>query len=388
MVAYGMVLASAAAESKFPASAFLDYEALKASLYELERLHLREPLEEGAMSLSMTPATNAAGQPQAAEEEDDDDDGGGGRASPGALQRRLSARQSVNHETFLATLDGELKRMDAFAHARVVDVRSEVRLLEAGAVSGNGAAGAEILERIAACGDAFLEVEKFVNVNATAVRKVLKKHDKVLPQRPIKAFYMARMHDMRWVRSDYSDVVVRLSRLYAENAGGGGAHPPRAGNVDEQSFVRATTKYWVRNEDLSAVKLALSRHLPVLVRGGLRGGRGAPGAAKDSQLVNSVYLDSPSLELYHGRLAKVPGAVALRLRWYGTGEPRLVYVERKTHRDGWTGDESVKERFAIDPAAVPDLLRAGYCVGINHRSTAGLGYLQTPLPRSNRTRFP
>ena len=27
-------------------------------------------------------------------------------------------------------------------------------------------------------------------------------------------------------------------------------------------------------------------------------------------------------------------------------------------------------------------------VGINHWSTAGLGYLQTPLPRSNRTRFP
>ena len=27
-------------------------------------------------------------------------------------------------------------------------------------------------------------------------------------------------------------------------------------------------------------------------------------------------------------------------------------------------------------------------VGINHRSTAGVGYLQAPLPRSNRTRFP
>ena len=47
------------------------------------------------------------------------------------------------------------------------------------------------------------------------MRKLLKKHDKVLSSRPIKAFYTARMHDMRWVRNDYSDVVVRISRLYA-----------------------------------------------------------------------------------------------------------------------------------------------------------------------------
>ena len=78
------------------------------------------------------------------------------------------------------------------------------------------------------------------------------------------------------------------------------------------AFVRATTKYWVRSEDLSAVKLEIGKHLPVL----LCGGKGE-GIMPDSQLVNSVYLDSPALELYHGRLNKTPGAVALRLRWYG-----------------------------------------------------------------------
>ena len=49
----------------------------------------------------------------------------------------------------------------------------------------------------------------------TAVRKMLRKHDAVLPQRPIAAFYTARMHDMRWVQTDYSSVLVRLSRLVA-----------------------------------------------------------------------------------------------------------------------------------------------------------------------------
>ena len=68
----------------------------------------------------------------------------------------------------------------------------------------------------------------------------------------------------------------------------------------------------------------------------------------DAQLTNSVYLDNDQLELYHGRLDKQQGAIALRLRWYATGEPTgLVFVERKTHRDKWTGETSAKERFIV-----------------------------------------
>lgn len=34
------------------------------------------------------------------------------------------------------------------------------------------------------------------------------------------------------------------------------------------------------------------------------------------QLVNSVYFDNRQMQLYHGRMDKTPGAIALRLRWY------------------------------------------------------------------------
>ena len=54
-----------------------------------------------------------------------------------------------------------------------------------------------------------------------------------------------------------------------------------------------------------------------------------------------------STELYHGRLDKTPGAIAYRLRWYGAGDPKIVFFERKTHRDTWTGEASVKERFIV-----------------------------------------
>ena len=62
----------------------------------------------------------------------------------------------------------------------------------------------------------------------------------------------------------------------------------------------------------------------------------------------------------HGRLDKTPGAIALRLRWYGPGDPKLVFVERKTHNDKWTGEVSVKERFTVDAGEVPQVLTGTY----------------------------
>lgn len=57
-------------------------------------------------------------------------------------------------------------------------------------------------------------LEKFVNLNFTGFHKILKKHDKRLPN-PCKAFYVARLHDQSWVRGDYSDVIVAMSKAYS-----------------------------------------------------------------------------------------------------------------------------------------------------------------------------
>lgn len=61
---------------------------------------------------------------------------------------------------------------------------------------------------------------------------------------------------------------------------------------------------------MSNVKHQILQHLPVFqynVEGEDQ---------QDSQLINSVYLDNTSLELYHGRLDKRPNALALRIRWH------------------------------------------------------------------------
>jgi hypothetical protein len=46
-------------------------------------------------------------------------------------------------------------------------------------------------------------------------------------------------------------------------------------------------------------------------------------------------------------LKKTEGAEAIRLRWYGGMDTEQIFVERKTHREDWTGEKSVKARFGI-----------------------------------------
>mmetsp|Transcript_22465 Transcript_22465/g.53899 ORF Transcript_22465/g.53899 Transcript_22465/m.53899 type:complete len:971 (+) Transcript_22465:80-2992(+) len=198
-------------------------------------------------------------------------------------------------------------------------------------------------------GDDFISLEKFVNLNYQAFEKLLKNHDKLLPNTPCHQFYMAKLRNQDWIKSDFSDVFVALSDCHSllrqDDAG-------VANNDAAQNFVRNTKKYWVPTEHVSTIKHVILQHLPVFR---MWAGSG------DSQLVNSVYFDNRQMQLYHGRMDKTPGAIALRLRWYGT-EIKNVYVERKTHLDSWTGNVSVKERFSLEPEQVVPYLNGSYKV--------------------------
>jgi SPX domain protein involved in polyphosphate accumulation len=89
-------------------------------------------------------------------------------------------------------------------------------------------------------------------------------------------------------------------------------------------------------------------------------------------------MDNEDLDLYLGRLEKTEGAEAVRLRWYGGMEvkqvlclphpasyhprstPIQIFFERKTHREDWTGEKSVKARFPIKEDKVDAFLRGEY----------------------------
>lgn len=237
-------------------------------------------------------------------------------------------------------------------------------------------------ERLQRVQDEFLRIEKFANLNMMACYKILKKHDKLCPHTVCCRYYLERLHQLPWIRADHSSVfVVQMSDLFELLRGdrtrkANGKKKKASERDGAQDFVRTTRKYWVSPEDVSGVKQNIAQHLPVFlvererVKGLVEAAAGesgdgvAPGFAgltlpshADSQMTNSVYLDNVHLELYHARLKKAPRAIAIRLRWYGPAPTGSVYVERKTHRESWTGEESVKERFALPAAYIVPYLQ-------------------------------
>jgi len=312
-------------------TSYLDYEALKKMIDALADLHVMNPQgtgEKGA-SLSVPRPTNAAGMPLGV---------------------------SMSQEDFYGRLEKEMRKIEQFTKTQVdmirttlTDVERSISKMGSPSDPKNTTVAESLRKKLEKAGEDFLKLEKYVNMNFTGFHKILKKHDKMLPN-PCKAFYTTRLHDQSWVRGDYSDVLVTMSRVYSilrEDA------TIQQQDDAKQDFVRSTRKYWVHTENISSIKYTILQHLPVFLQTTMDG-------ETDSQLVNSVYLDNYAMELYHGRLEKTPGAIALRLRWYGTGTPELVFVERKTHRESWAGEVSVKERFIIKENQVLPLLQGKF----------------------------
>ncbi|GIL87349.1 hypothetical protein Vretifemale_15424 [Volvox reticuliferus] len=252
--------------------------------------------------------------------------------------QRYSNTKDSSQELFFRRLERDVDKVNKFTNKLVEEMRASLRNLNAKAEKETAPEKKdELLQEAQYIGDDFLALEKFVNINYLGFHKILKKHDKCLPHAPCRQFYVAHLHQQPWVQGNYSDLLVSLSNIYSKLRGDSSGEK----NEDAaQGFVRSTTKYWVRNEDVSTVKHHVLQHLPVFQfdKNNFTG---------DAQLINSVYLDNSNLELYHGRLDKKPGAIALRIRWYGSNPPTMVFFERKTHKESWKGEESVKERFAL-----------------------------------------
>ena len=127
------------------------------------------------------------------------------------------------------------------------------------------------------------------------------------------------------------------------------------------SFQRSTTKYWVKEENLTKLLLTCAGEAPLLVYG-----KKGTLTTKSSRLtrvsegdklwtsmvtpITSVYFDAPDMSMYKKRLARLEGAELLRARWYGPKMPQgdgIIFLELKTHHEKWVANQSVKERAAV-----------------------------------------
>lgn len=155
--------------------------------------------------------------------------------------------------------------------------------------------------------------------------------------------FAARLNAKPFFKDNYDAFVVKLSKLYdlVRTKGNPVTGDASAGG-NQQNFVRQTTKYWVHPDNITELKLVILKHLPVLVFNASK-----EFEEKDTAISSIYYDNTDTWELYQGRLKKTEGAEAIRLRWYGGMESDQIFVERKTHREDWTGEKSVKARFSL-----------------------------------------
>lgn len=169
----------------------------------------------------------------------------------------------------------------------------------------------------------------------------------------LRPVFDTRLKAKPFYKENYDASVIQLSKLYdlvrtrgnpvkGDSAAGGG----------QASFVRQTTKYWVHPDNVTELKLIILKHLPVLVFNASK-----EFEQQDSAITSIYYDNTEKWDLYEGRLKKTEGAEAIRLRWYGGMQNETIFVERKTHREDWTGEKSVKARFAIKEKNVNAYMR-------------------------------
>lgn len=194
------------------------------------------------------------------------------------------------------------------------------------------------------------DLAKFTRLNYTGFQKIVKKHDKTT-NFTLKPIFQVRLNAKPFFKDNYDNLIVKLSKLYdLVRTRGNPAKGDSSAGGSQQNFVRQTTKYWVHPDNITELKLIILKHLPVLVFNADKE------FEPEDSAITSIYFDNKDMDLYYGRLRKDEGAEAIRLRWYGGMKSDQIFVERKTHREDWTGEKSVKARFTVKEKKVNQFL--------------------------------
>ncbi|KAJ8106398.1 hypothetical protein ONZ43_g7078 [Nemania bipapillata] len=196
------------------------------------------------------------------------------------------------------------------------------------------------------------DLAKYVQLNYTGFYKIIKKHDK-MTNWYLRPAFDAALKKKPFYNEDFDAEVVKLSNMYNNvRTRGNPVKGDSSAGGSQGSFVRQTTKYWVHPDNVTELKLIILKHLPVLVFNASKEFETA-----DSAITSIYYDNTDRWDLYEGRLKKTEGAEAIRLRWYGGMQNDTIFVERKTHREDWTGEKSVKARFAMKEKNVNAYMR-------------------------------
>ncbi|KAF9140225.1 vacuolar transporter chaperone [Mortierella sp. GBA39] len=267
---------------------------------------------------------------------------------------------------FVEMLERELEKIHSFQTVKIGEIHRKLKYYNAQAqdFKKNGAeeetwAALEMeIYRVIAEIDV---LAKYTRLNYTGFLKIVKKHDKQTGWM-LKTIFHVRLNSKPFHKESYDAIVVRLSSIYHTVTLRGQKHTgdEKFANWGSSAFVRDTTKYWIHPDNITEVKLVIMKHLPVLLFNTKKE------FEENDAAISSVYVDNEEFECYQGRLEKSDMAQAIRIRWYGP-EPTdngQCFLERKVHREKWTGEQSVKERFPIKTKYINPYLEGAYTMDV------------------------
>ncbi|KAL8424418.1 hypothetical protein Efla_001020 [Eimeria flavescens] len=295
------------------------------------------------------------------------DDGMGGSS----LRAEAETLSLLPESQFWALLQQQVHELNKFATAKERQIQSDLRLIAARMEQASFS-----LELPKLRGDEELLIEEqsaeiihldlYIRTNHKALLALCSHFDRLLTGAKTTRWFSTSLLKEAYCNVDLERLVLMLSLLWGKyrskqegkERGAVPWHPP-------DLFVRATTKYWIRPENIVRAQCLIVRHLPFLVFGtsdqdlevSLLGptasgeGKQLPASAlAPTQTVASVYFDNSNAYSYEQRIRRYEGAQLVRFRWYGTnnnGPEEEIFVERKIHHESWSGHDSAKERFVI-----------------------------------------
>lgn len=197
------------------------------------------------------------------------------------------------------------------------------------------------------------ELAKFSRMNYTGFLKIIKKHDKHTGY-VLKPMFMVRLNSKPFFNENFDALLLKLSRLYAlvRKDDPTSLQETISSPKHTRTRVCRTVKYWVHPDNVMELKLYVLKHLPVVLCSSQ-----ASSSGKVDPRISSIYLENETFDVYNNRIEKKENSPTFCLSWFGAEDNTEVFIERKMHREDWTGETHSKHQFKIKEKYVDGYLR-------------------------------
>ncbi|WIA35665.1 hypothetical protein OEZ86_004076 [Tetradesmus obliquus] len=242
-------------------------------------------------------------------------------------------------EQFLQMLQQDLAKVRDFIHAHAAVLSASLEALAAAAPQLAQQDWRQLEAQAQQLGQQLLALEQFIHLNQTGFVKIVKKHDKCLPDSPMWHLYLHHLQRTPWLQEQQRQYLwAALSSCYYHLHAG--------------------------------VLAGSSSSISSAGRSSGRAGKGSSSTLLQQQQV-LVYFDNKGLELYHGRLYLRPNTQTLKARWIGHNDgawaPARVVLERKIYKEGWKGERNAKDSLLIAGDVLPSYLRMLFAMPFDER---------------------